>query len=89
MEDRFFLYDTTTQSKTRWVSFMGESSRFDLAILYSDQHYGKVIVLDVQRNVFAIIGPDDLREEGYIEYAFKLSEEEAAELTSFLGEVIA
>lgn len=88
MAERFFLYDDTVNTKTRFVSFMGEHQRFDLAIVQSDRYYGKHIVLDIQGSRFAIIGPDDLQEEGYLEYAFKLSEEDAEELRSFLYELI-
>ena len=48
MEERFFLYDDTVATKTRFVSFMGENERHDLALLYSDRHYGKTIVLDMR-----------------------------------------
>jgi len=88
MSDRFFLYDDTTQAKTRFVSFMGEEQRHDLALIYSDRHYGKVIILDMLSNRFAIIGQDDLKEEGYLEFAFGISEEKAAELLDFLSEII-
>ncbi|PEJ57358.1 cytoplasmic protein [Bacillus sp. AFS002410] len=88
MSDRFFLYDDTTQAKTRFVSFMGEEQRHDLALIYSDRHYGKVIVLDMLSNRFAIIGQDDLKEEGYLEFAFGISEEKAADLLDFLNEII-
>ncbi|MFB1082407.1 DUF3055 domain-containing protein [Jeotgalibacillus sp. JSM ZJ347] len=88
MTERFFLYDDTEETKTRFVSFMGENQRFDLAILYSDRHYGKAMVMDIQGSRFAIIGQDDLDEEGYIEHAFKLSEQDASELREFLYEVI-
>ncbi|PLT33992.1 DUF3055 domain-containing protein [Bacillus sp. V5-8f] len=88
MEERFFLYNDIVDSKTRFVSFMGEKSRFDLAVVATDRFYGKKLVLDMQSNRFAIIGHDDLEEEGYIEYAFQLSDEEADELRSFLYEVV-
>lgn len=88
MSERFFLYDDTEETKTRFISFVGENQRFDLALTTTDRHYGKQLVLDMQGNRFAIIGPDDLEEEGYLEYAFQLTEEDAAELRSFLYEVI-
>ncbi|MEH6936576.1 DUF3055 domain-containing protein [Bacillus sp. JJ664] len=88
MSERFFLYDDVTQAKTRFLSFMGEEERHDLALIYSDRHYGKVIVLDIQSNRFAIIGSDDLKEEGYLEFAFGITEQKAAELLDFLTEVI-
>jgi hypothetical protein len=88
MSERFFLYDDTVDTKTRFVSFMGENHRFDLAIIQSDRYYGKQMVLDIQSNRFAIIGEDDLKEPGYLEYAFKLNEEDAEELRDFLYELI-
>lgn len=86
--NRYFLYDDLEDTKTRFVSFVGESQRFDLAIVQSDRYYGKHLVLDIQGSRFAIIGPDDLDEEGYLEFAFQLSAEDAAELRSFLYELV-
>ncbi|WP_409302515.1 DUF3055 domain-containing protein [Peribacillus sp. SCS-155] len=88
MSERFFLYNDLIDTKTRFVSFMGDNSRYDLAIIMTDRFYGKKLVLDMQSSRFAIIGHDDLEEEGYIEHAFHISEEEASELKSFLYEVI-
>lgn len=88
MSERFYLYNDVEDTKTRFVSFVGENTRFDLAILQSDRHYGKQIVMDLQGSRFAIIGQDDLKEEGYLEYAFQLSEEDAEELRQFLYELV-
>jgi hypothetical protein len=88
MSERFFLYDDTENTKTRFVSFVGEKQRFDLAIVQTDRHYGKHLVLDMQGSRFAIIGQDDLQEEGYLEFAFQLSEDDAEELRSFLYELV-
>lgn len=88
MNERFFLYDDTEETKIRYVSFLGENHRYDLAIVLSDRHYGKLFVLDLQSSRFAIIGPEDLDEEGYLEYAFQLNEENAEELRSFLTELV-
>lgn len=87
MTERFYLYDETDDTKTRFVSFMGENQRFDLAIIQSDRYYGKQIVLDIQSNRFAIIGEDDLKEPGYLEYAYNLNNEDAEELRDFLFEL--
>lgn len=88
MTDRLFLYDDTEESRTRFISFVGANQRFDLAIINTSRLYGKLLVLDIQGNRFAIIGHDDLQEEGYIEHAFQLNEEDAEELTSFLSELV-
>jgi hypothetical protein len=88
MSERFFLYDDTVETKTRFVSFMGENSRFDLAIVRSDRYYGKHLVLNLLSSRFAIIGEDDLNEPGYIEHAYGLDENEANELREFLYEIV-
>lgn len=86
--ERFFLYDDIEDTKTRFVSFAGNKYRYDLAILQSTRFYGKVLVLDMQFGRFAIIGPDDLEEPGYLEYAFNRTEEEAQELREYLQELL-
>lgn len=86
--DMFFLYDENEDTKTRFVSFAGDHARFDLAITTTNRFYGKKLVFNIQSGRTAIIGPDDLEEEGYLEYAFNLSEEEASELHEFLVQVI-
>ncbi|MGN7469400.1 DUF3055 domain-containing protein [Brevibacillus sp. SAFN-007a] len=86
--DLFFLYDESEDTKTRFVSFMGESTRFDLAITTTNRFYGKKLVINIQNGRSAIIGEDDLGEEGYLEFAFNLNEEEAEELKTFLETVI-
>ncbi|MFV8826596.1 DUF3055 domain-containing protein [Alkalihalobacterium sp. APHAB7] len=88
MAERFFLYDDEEATKTRYVSFMGENQRFDLAIVKTTRHYGKQLILDMQSNRFAIIGQDDLDEPGYLEYVYKLNDEDAEELRSFLQEMM-
>lgn len=88
MSERFFLYDDTEETKTRYISFMGENQRFDLAIITTNRYYGKKLVLDMQSNRLAIIGNDDLDEPGYLEHAYHLKEEEGEELRAFLHEII-
>ncbi|ASS90355.1 MAG: DUF3055 domain-containing protein [Bacillaceae bacterium] len=88
MAERFFLYDETVETKTRFVSFMGENQRFDLAIIQSDRYYGKYLVLNLQSNRFAIIGEDDLKEPGYLEDVYQLNDEDAKELREFLYEIV-
>jgi len=88
MADLFYLYDDTEETKTRFVSFMAEATRFDLVITATNRFYGKKLVINVQNGRSAIIGHDDLDEEGYLEYAFNLNEEEAQELKAFLETII-
>ncbi|OZS77008.1 cytosolic protein [Tetzosporium hominis] len=86
--ERFYLYDDVEDTKTRFVSFTGETQRYDLAILQSTRFFGKVLVMDIQFNRMAIIGPDDIEEEGYLEHAFNRNAEEAEELRDYLRELL-
>ena len=88
MTERFFLYDENETTDIRFISFMGEAQRFDLAIVQTNRYYGKKLVLDMQSSRYGIVGQDDLEEEGYLEHAFRLDEEDAEELRDFLKEVI-
>lgn len=88
LDDLTYLYDEIEQTRTRYVGFIGNTRRFDLAIIQTDKYYGKVLVLDLQSNRFAIIGTDDLQAPGYLEHNFNLNEEEAEELRQFLYTVV-
>lgn len=84
-----FLSDSTEATSTRFVTLVTPKlNRFDLAIMTTNRFYGKKIIIDMQSGISAIIGPDDLEEEGYLEYRFRLNEEQAAELHEFLSQVI-
>jgi Protein of unknown function (DUF3055) len=89
MHEVDYLYDHTEETSTRFVCFAGNAlRRFDLAITTTNRFYGKKLVTDLQTGRTAVIGPDDLAEEGYLEYAYQLEEEEAQELREFLGQVV-
>lgn len=87
MED-IFLYDEIEHTRTRYVSFVGKTNRFDLAITTTKHFYGKLLILNLQSNRFAIIGEDDLEEPGYLEYVYQFSEEEAEELKQFIYSIL-
>lgn len=79
------LYEDVETSNIKYISFIGESSnRFDLAIIVTDRFYGKILVIDIQSGKTAIIGKDDLEEEGYLEHIFNLSKEAANDLEEYL-----
>jgi hypothetical protein len=82
--DWTFLYDHSEETKARYVSFMGEEARHDIAIIQTKNFYGKSIVLNILTHRMAIVGQKDLDEPGYLEEAFNMTEAEAAELREFL-----
>ena len=84
-----FLSDVTEQTTTRYVTMITPKLyRFDLAILQTERFYGKKIVIDLQSGISAVIGPDDLEEDGFLQHRFRLSDEQAEELLAFLHTVI-
>lgn len=89
MSDFDFLYDHQEETTTRFVCFVGHAlHRFDLAIMTTTRYFGKKLVIDLQSGRSAVIGPDDLAEEGYLEHVFKINEEQALELNEFLSQII-
>ncbi|WP_028562143.1 DUF3055 domain-containing protein [Paenibacillus pinihumi] len=89
LPDYDFMSDKTEDTSTRFVTFIGPSvKRYDLAITTTNSFYGKKLVTDLQAGKTAIIGPDDLEADGYLEYVFKLTQEEAQELGQFLTMVV-
>ncbi|MBS7344909.1 MAG: DUF3055 domain-containing protein [Caryophanon sp.] len=86
--ERFFLYDDVEDTKTRFVSFTGRTLRYDLAIVQSSRFFGKVLVLDMQFGRFAIMGPDDVEEPGYIEHVYNREGDEAEDLREYLRELL-
>jgi hypothetical protein len=84
-----YLSDMTEQTATRFITFITPKlNRFDLAVTSTSRFYGKKMVTNLQSNLTAIIGPDDLEEEGYLEYVFKIDEEAADELRDFLVQIV-
>jgi hypothetical protein len=89
MTDIDYLSDSTEATTTRFVTLITpKMNRFDLAITTTNRFYGKKLVTDMQQGITAIIGPDDLEKEGYIESRFRLNEEQSEELTNFLEQVV-
>ncbi|GAA0384240.1 DUF3055 domain-containing protein [Paenibacillus motobuensis] len=87
--DLDFLSDSTESTSTRFVTFIGHSlKRFDLAVTTTNRFYGKKLVTDLQNGRTAILGTDDLEEEGYLEHLFSLEEQEGEEMRSFLYQVV-
>jgi len=89
LPDYDFMSDMTEETSTRFVTFITPNyKRFDLAIMSTSRFYGKKLVTDLQSGRTAIMGQDDLEQEGYLEHVFKLTEEEAGDLSQFLELVV-
>ena len=84
-----FLADSVEQTTTRYVTMISPKlNRFDLAIMETNRFYGKKLIIDMQSGMSAVVGPDDLEEEGFLQNRFRMNDEQAEELLSFLHAVI-
>ena len=89
MSDFDYLSDSTEATTTRFVTLITpKMNRFDMIITTTNRFYGKKLVIDMQHGISAVIGPDDLEKEGFLESHFRLDEEQAQELTSFLEQIV-
>ncbi|KGX89635.1 hypothetical protein N781_07685 [Pontibacillus halophilus JSM 076056 = DSM 19796] len=78
------IQDVIKQADVRYISFMGDIQRYDLAILSHEQNEEEKLVLDLQDNRFAKIELANLYDEGYLEHALNFSQMEAEELRTFI-----
>ncbi|MEX2415776.1 MAG: DUF3055 domain-containing protein [Paenibacillaceae bacterium] len=89
MSEIDYLSDSTEATTTRFVTLITpKMNRFDLVITTTNRFYGKKLVTDLQQGITAVIGPDDLEKEGYLEERFHLNEEQAEELIHFLEQIV-
>lgn len=83
------LYDVTKTSSVSFVGYMTERSRYDFAIVYTDNFFGKPLVVCMQSGRSAVLCADDISNLEYLQNAFHLNgSKEAEELSAVLGELI-
>lgn len=79
------MYDEHETTATRFVGFVGQCSRFDLAITTTQHFYGKRLVICLQTERSAILSADESEDPAYLADAFRVSLEEAKEMGEFLS----
>lgn len=79
------LYDMTEQAQVNFIGYATENERFDLAIMYTDNFFGKPLVICMQSGKSAVLSADDLDNLDYLQKAFSIrSHGEAVAFQSFL-----
>jgi hypothetical protein len=85
VDDGAILYDEMESTSTRFVGYVGEHNRYDLAITTTNHFFGKSLVTAIQSGRTAILGSDDAADIPYLMQAFAIeNEEEARELSDLL-----
>lgn len=81
------LYDTMETSNVNYVGCVSEGSRFDFAIVYSNQFFGKPLVICMQSGRSAPMCADDLKDMELLRSRFLVGDPQAADaLRTMLGQ---
>lgn len=83
-----FIKNEEESINSRFVSFKGEFSRYDLAVLSSERFAPDKLVIDLNDNDYVRLNKETLEEEGYLEHALHITELAADDLRRFLRGVI-
>jgi hypothetical protein len=73
------LYDVIETSNVNFVGCISEDSRFDFAIVYSSQFFGKPLVVCMQTGRSSLLSSDDLIDTELLLSKFQLPSVMAAE----------
>ncbi|WP_100404661.1 DUF3055 domain-containing protein [Bacillus solitudinis] len=80
-----YLYQTTEDTKVHHVGFVTNDFRYDLALIYTNQFFGKTMILCIQSGTSALFDHSDLDDIDMVQSVFKLrTPQEAAEIANFL-----
>lgn len=81
------LYDRTESSTVNFVGCVSEGRRFDFAILYTYQFFGKPLVICMQSGRSAPMCSEDLKDTEWLRSRFSVSDPQAAEeIRTLLGQ---
>ncbi|MFZ3576759.1 SAV0927 family protein [Virgibacillus sp. DJP39] len=81
------LKDESLEQEVRYLSFMGNFRRYDFAITNAREQ-DKKVVIDLQKNRYAVLSKEDFSNEGGIEHSFHVTEIEADELRKILRDLL-
>ncbi|WP_026073302.1 DUF3055 domain-containing protein [Robertmurraya massiliosenegalensis] len=72
------LYDEHEKAKVRFVGFTTESTRYDFGIVYTNQFFGKPLVVCMQTGRSTLLDTKDLNDIDYIQQSFRIQDEQQA-----------
>ncbi len=81
------LYEQTEKTTVHFVGFATERARYDFSIVYTDQFFGKPLVICMQTGRSSLLDSHDMNEIEYLQHIFNIRQkEEAEELSLFLNQ---
>ncbi|MCI1692228.1 DUF3055 domain-containing protein [Aneurinibacillus aneurinilyticus] len=79
------LYDTSETTKVNFVGFASENARYDFGLVYTNQFFGKPLVICMQTGRSSLLCAEDAKNIDVLKKKFAINEdEEARELSTFL-----
>ncbi|MDP5273292.1 DUF3055 domain-containing protein [Chengkuizengella axinellae] len=82
------LYDVNENTHVNFIGFTTENTRYDFAFVYTDNFFGKPLVVCMQTGRSSLLCFDDLDNLDYLQRIFLINEVEAEELSDFLKQRI-
>jgi hypothetical protein len=79
------LYETSETTKANFVGFVSESARYDFGLIYTNQFFGKPLVVCMQTGRSSLLCAEDAQNIEVLKRKFAIDEDqEAHELSLFL-----
>lgn len=89
MEQYNRLYEVSENANVQFVGFAINHTRYDFALVFTREFFGKVLVVCLQANRSALVCTEDTKSIEYIMKAFRIPNyNEAEELAIFLNDQI-
>ncbi|MBE3596609.1 MAG: DUF3055 family protein [Hydrogenibacillus sp.] len=83
------VYENTEQAQVRFIGVHTEEGLYDLGLLFSNQFFGKTMIINMQSGKTILVEADDLHNLEWLKESFNLkSLEEAERLAHFLEDHI-
>ncbi|GAE92879.1 hypothetical protein JCM21714_1901 [Gracilibacillus boraciitolerans JCM 21714] len=79
-----YLLDNNEESSTRFISFKGDTERFDLAIISSKSLKNDFLVMDLNSNKYSKVNAATIDKANYLEHAFQYNEMEAEDFRFYV-----
>lgn len=78
------LYETTEHAKVRFIGFVTDHSRYDFGMVFTNQFFGKPLVICMQTGKSVLMCAEDAENTEYLMEAFRIKEiEDAQQLSVF------
>lgn len=78
------LYDESETTQVRFIGFLSDHVRYDFGIVYSNQFFGKPLVICMQTGRAVLLCSEEARDVAHIQRIFRIEDfSEADKLASF------